>query len=237
MSTARDIITSSLKSIGVLGKGESLDSEDANEALSRLNELVSLYNIDGASIYNRERLEFNLTADKGEYTLGVGGDVNITLPLDVLAVTVRGGDVDYPLSLISLKGYNSINYKKNSGIPYCYYFESNYPLSKLYIYYLPSSGYSAIIDYKKELNGFSSLDTLFSFPEHYKMMLRSNLAVSLASNYEIDPSPVLVREANESRILIESQNSRNYVKELSVGHFPDRFTNRGTVTRDGNYDW
>lgn len=50
MTTALDIIKASLREIGILASSESPESDDAQDALSKLNRMVAAWELDGIAI-------------------------------------------------------------------------------------------------------------------------------------------------------------------------------------------
>ena len=81
--TARDLITATLRSIRVLGVGDHLEAEDANDALNRLNDWLDALALERLSIYYVLRTVKLLANDIASYTVGTGGDINIVRPVHI----------------------------------------------------------------------------------------------------------------------------------------------------------
>ena len=62
--TVQELIESSLRTIGALAKGETLESEDANDGLEALNMMVSTLSLDRNIIFARTEESFTLTVEK-----------------------------------------------------------------------------------------------------------------------------------------------------------------------------
>ena len=88
-TTALALITRALKTIGKLGLGESLDGTLAHDCLLTLNEMLDHWRTQDFLVYRLTRVEVPLTANDGEYTLGVGGDIDTPRPNEIYAAAMR----------------------------------------------------------------------------------------------------------------------------------------------------
>lgn len=91
--TANDLILGALKRINAYAPGESLASDDAEDARDTLNELLDSWSTDGASIFST--LETLLTFVAGQYQYTVGNYDGGTFPGIVtnLSATITGATV------------------------------------------------------------------------------------------------------------------------------------------------
>lgn len=210
MTTAREIITSSLRKIAVLGNGSSLDSTEADQALGTLNDLLSSFSAEGALIFEETLEEFSLVSNQESYTIGTGLDFNTTAPLYITAAYVRQGDTDYPVTPFDEQEYSRISQKSISGsVPRIYYYDTNFPVATIYFYPVPSSSDTFHMYSRKALTSFATLDAVFNMPEQYKAMLIHNLAVWIAPEYEREASPTIKKLAAKSKKTVLVQNKRN----------------------------
>lgn len=69
-TTANDIILGALRFCNIYAPGESLDSADAEDALSTLNDLLDSWSTDQASIYSSEENILTFTPNQYKYTIG-----------------------------------------------------------------------------------------------------------------------------------------------------------------------
>lgn len=213
MTTARDLIKSALRKIHVLGKGSSLDSEDASNALDTLNTMLSMWSAEGAMVYVNTRETFNLSTS-ASYTIGSGGDFNTARPIDIINMYVSDGGIDYTVLPISSSQYASISLKDiSTPYPDYYYYDGGYPLGTIFLYPTPTGG-TITISSIKALSSFTTLDTDFSLPEEYKAAIEYNLAVWLSGEYEREPTASVQRIANKSKEIVMAQNNK---KEMWVG--------------------
>lgn len=208
MATARDIIEAALRKIHVLGKGSSLDDDEAQDALETLNAMMATWSAQGDLIFTESRETFNLT-NAASYTIGSGGDFNTTRPLYFRYVYVSDGSTDYPVKEIDSQQYASITQKNIGNIPQVYYYDAGFPLGTIFLYPVPSSVSTITLYSFKPLTSFSGLTTTFSMPEEYKAALIYNLAVWIAPEYEREASLSTQRIAKRSKNAVMAQNKRN----------------------------
>jgi hypothetical protein len=233
MTTARDIIKSALRKIHVLGKGQSLDADEANDAFLALNSMMSSWSAEGQLVFAETRETFPLTS-AGIYTIGSGADFDTARPLKFLNVFVTVGDIDYPLIEIDSTEYNSIAYKDiTTGYPDCFYYDANYPTAKIYLYTKPSGG-TITFTSVKPLTQFVSLDSDLSMPLEYVDALTYNLAVRLAPEYEREAAPTVKQIANQTKTTVMVQNKQNQFYR-SVVDVPSRGNLNRYNIYEGNY--
>src|SRR3954468_5643769 len=78
--TARDLITAALRSIRVLGVGDYLEAEDANDALDRLNDWIDGLSLERLTMFYVTRTLVPLVVGKASYTIRTGGALGSPRP-------------------------------------------------------------------------------------------------------------------------------------------------------------
>lgn len=215
MTTARTIIERAYKKIGVLGAGQSLTAEEAQDGLIALNYLLESWSIEGGLVYTETEETFPLTSAQS-YTIGSGGDFDTTRPVNVKLVTVKQGTIDYTLDKYDQIQFGEISQKALSGIPTVYYYNGNQPLATISFYPKPDSVTSCTIYSVKELARFATLDTDQTLAVGYGRALEFNLCIDLAPEHGITASPEIVKVANESKAAIFTANSNNDNNAMTV---------------------
>jgi hypothetical protein len=234
MAKARDIIKAALRKIEVLGSGKDLSAEDASDGLEALNGMISAWSVEGAMIYTETKETFNLTSNKGSYTIGSGGDFDTTRPTKIDAAYVRHGGVDYPLTIEGKNDYSIISDKESTGIPSKLYYDENYPLGNIYLWPVPSGSMEITLVTEKPLSEFSSLNTEFAMPPEYKRALIFNLAVEISPEYGRTPHPNVSAIARTSKSVVKTQNRRNDKKTVAID---SAFVSAGSFNiRTGRYN-
>ena len=230
MTTARQIIEQALRSIQVLGQGQTLSANEAAYALEMLNDLLGSWSVEGGLVFQDVIETFSLTG-AASYTIGTGGDFNTARPYDITNayVTAVGGSNDYPLQRYSQSQYANLSNKSiTSGISEAYYFDNNFPLANIFLYPKPTSSYTITLYSRKPLTEFTTLNTDISLPSGYKRALQQNLAIDLAPTYEREPTQSLLSMARESKDNVLASNTRNEkntaaLDEALVGGFGTEF--------------
>ncbi len=213
--TARRLVTEALHECGHTGVGQTPLADDINAGFLRLNIMISQWAQKRWMIY---RLVEGVITSTGAqtYTIGPGGDV--ALDADGRAIALRpdrlengnflrqlnsqpGQPVDYPLTLIESKeDYSTIGLKKLNSFSYMIFYDPAFPLGVLYPWPIPQASiYELHVMFKNELPEFATLDDLINLPPEYNGALLYNLAIRLASYYNIpipptSPLPGLARD-------------------------------------------
>jgi hypothetical protein len=207
--TAREMIASSLRLIGVLASSETPSSDEANDALESLNQMLSSWSTENLVIYQKVREEFSLVANTASYTWGTGGTFNSSRPIEVLSANleIQGTDPqEIPLKILTLKEYAALSLKEaTSSYPQCVYFDGAYPLLGVTFWLVPTDTEKAVF---YSLKPFSTLtlSTELSYPPGYEKAIRYNLAIDLAPEYGRQPDALIMQQAMDAKASIKRKN-------------------------------
>lgn len=199
MTTALDLITGAAKLIGVVFKSEALSSDEANDGLVLLNEMIDTWSNDDMSTIVSTIESFSLTG-AASYTIGSGGDFSTSRPLNILTAVVRVGSVDYPLRLITQEEYQTQIAVKSitSPIPQFLTYDDGYPLGVIKTFPLGTSGSTLFLQTEKPLGNFTLLTTAVNLPPGWKRALKYNLAVDMAPTYGVEVPASVMETAKSS---------------------------------------
>ena len=205
MATVEDIINAAGRKIGL----SSLDTDDINNALEALNNMLGMLGIEFITPYSvKETLA--LTAGDAEYTVGSTGDLNTVRPLALNNIFLRDADgYDYPVGVINNVEYNDITIKTAEGRPTKVYYIPEYPLVRLVFNYEPDTTYTAYFDFQKGFTEYAAVSETVTLPNEYKKALIYNLAVDMAEDFDIQPSQSVLETAKYSRLLISRLRAIN----------------------------
>lgn len=215
MTNARSIINQAARKIAVVGRGQVMPAEEAQDALTALNSMIKGFSAGGGISYNEERQSFSLTGATS-YTIGTGGDFNTERPDDISSAYVTIGGTDYPLTQINSEEYSEIPIKSIGGIPDSFYYQQNTPLGRIFLYPIGVSGYTLTLVTSKQDTPFTDLTTDYSLPEGYEEMLVYNLAVRLAPEYEKPVSQDIMMMAKQSKLAFETFVRRNNYPQSNI---------------------
>lgn len=211
MPTARGLIRSSLRLLGVLATGEQPAAQEAQDGLEALNAFLDSASLERLTAYTIERLDVPLVPGKRTYTWGVpGGDIATPRPLQVEGAVLRlvENDYEYPLELVDQATYQGVALKAESSLyPSLVWYEPTYPLGQLHLWTVPEQGNVLGVFPFVPLTRFSSLDAELNMPQGYEQWLRYGLAVILAPEYGKEPSATIVATLAQSISALKRNNT------------------------------
>lgn len=208
MSTAADIIKLALKDIQVLDEAETPSAALMSDALTTLNQMLALWQIDSKYIYGQVDTTKAATGAQ-TYTIGTGGDFNVSQPARVDYAFTRVNNIDYPCRVLSSwEEYQSISYKAVSGtFPEVLYLNQGVTLGTIYVFPKPTSGTLHVITSVVLPSYTVSADAL-SFPPEYDLVIRFSLAEILAAMIGIAIRPDIAKLAKNFRNMIRVSNTK-----------------------------
>jgi len=212
MATVREICTDALIELGVLDPSETLDANQAAFALRTLNRMLQVWNTEDLMVYTVNRTTFNLVAGQQVYTLGTGGNFNMSRParIDMISILVNNGTypLEIPLQILTDEEWRDTSIKTTPSIwPTKVWITGNMPLNSLYFWPVPQDSTVDCIIYSwGKMDGFTSINDTVSFPNGYEEALVTNLAMFLSSSYGIQPQGTLGLRAAMSKSAIQSLN-------------------------------
>lgn len=209
MTTARDIITKALNKVGAGFKGQAPASDEVNDALDMLNNLLQSLSNDSMLVYTRTWETFTLSTNTASYTIGTGKTFNTAKPLLIVESHIKNGNTDYPLAKITDENYNSlITDKTVGGIPTYFNYDNGHTFGTIRLYPVPQSAYQIFLLTEKELTTFA-LDDDVLLPAGWERMLIYNLAVELFPEYEQQIDQVVLKIAEDAKRLVRANIIRN----------------------------
>ena len=230
MATARDIVTQAFYISGIIGDGQTASGNQINRGLTLLNRMIAQWRRNRWLVYALETNNLTSTG-AASYTVGAGGDFNITRPDTIDSAFVRllngNGNTDYPLEIIQAReDYNKITLKSLVTFPSILFYDSAYPLGVAYFWPVPNANqYGLYITTKVVLQSFSNLSETVVLPEEYLAALEWNLAKKLRVAYQLPSNADVNAEAKDALNVISVTNTQ--VPELSMP---------SNVVRKGRYN-
>jgi hypothetical protein len=207
--TGRDLVSASLRKIGVLASRESPAAQEATDGLAELNRMISSWSTEGLVVHAvTAETPLTLTPGDGTVTMGASGDIT-TRPVVIEKAAIRDGTTDYPLRLLSLDEYTAIPDKTvQSTYPGALYDDGGYPQRTLSLYPVPNAAKSLVLYTLRALTQIATLDTSVSLPDGYEDALVYNLALRLAPEYGKAVPDVVGMVATDSKAMIKRANEK-----------------------------
>jgi len=188
MTTAREIITTSLRRIGAVESGEGPSADEAQDALVLLNDILDSWSLEHLLVLGQTITTKVLTAGQQSYTIGAGGQINIAWPADIEQAHVRDltqpDPLDIPLRILTDTEYAAIGIKTlESTYPEYLWFNRTFPLGALFLSPVPSAGHTLVLWTRGVVASFATLDTDVQLGRGYARALRYALALELCAEY------------------------------------------------------
>jgi hypothetical protein len=211
--TGRDLVTATLKLIGAVAPGETPAYEELNDGLLTLNRMIGSWSNESLLIHAKVREELTLTASDGEYTFGIGGNINTARPMKIEEALIEDvtntPTAEYPLKILTLAEWCAITQKDlESDIPTSLYVDNAYPLTTLSLYPVPSAANKLVLFSWKPITELTTLNTAISLPPGYEEALIYNLAIRLSPEYGRPVSQEIAMIAGDSKASIKRMNHK-----------------------------
>jgi hypothetical protein len=204
--TVTDLIHSSFRLIGAIVAGETLDTEELNDAFISLNQMLASWNTEGASLVARRLVQMNVSSTN-QYPL-----VERTVKIEAASVAISGRDC--PLEIVDAQGWEAVTEKQMLSVDikklYCDY---RYPNPTIFIWPTPRMAGTLYLWLYDTMAQFTSLTQVIDLPPGYEIALRYNFAVALLPEYprsQVDPS--LPAQAQNYKASIVQLNVSNQMR-------------------------
>ncbi len=212
MTTAYDIIHGALRKIGAIAVGETLAPEDSTTGLEQLNAMLDLWSTQHLAVFNNTETVLQLQAGKASYSVGAGGDFDMPRPLRISGAYTRlsptGTTVDYACAEVDYSAYARIGLKSQPGPwPKVMYFNTSFPLAEIIFWPVPSQNAEFHLWADMVFSQFMDLTDDVVLPQGYMLALQANLALLLAPEYGVAPSPGLVQLARSTKKSLKALNA------------------------------
>ncbi len=223
-ASARDLVQDALEMLMVYAAGEAMSDADAERGLTVLNDMLDSWSNEQLTMYQLIEQSTPLIAGKQTYSIGAGGDVNVTRPLRIetgpgaaYVQDVNGNN--YDLAVVARDAWNMIGNRSNlvnSNVPDTLFYDPAFPLGLLNFAPVPNiAGYTAFWDSDLQLTDFASLAGTLSLPPGYALAIKSNLAIDLKPYFlkgQLDPA--IIRKAAESKANIKRTNQKMSIARM-----------------------
>jgi hypothetical protein len=201
--TAGDQINRALRLLGILAEGETPSADMSQDALMALNQMIESWNTERLSVFCTQEQVFTWPA--GEYirTLGPSGDFVGLRPVLVDDATYYrdpGTNVSFGIKFINQQQYDGIAVKTvTSTYPQVCFVNMGYPDITMTVYPRPTRDLEWHIVSVQELDQPANLTTALHFPPGYLRAFAYNLAMEIAPEFGVEPSPQVQRIAMTSK--------------------------------------
>ena len=215
--TAGEQINRALRLLGVLAEGETPSAATSQDSLTALNQMIDSWNTERLSVFCTQDQVFNWPVGEIKRTLGPTGDFvgNRPIQLDDGTYYRAPSGVSYGIKFINQDQYNGIAVKTStSTFPQVIFVNNTFPNVEMYIYPKPTQLLEWHFISVQELTEPATLATELFFPPGYMRAFAYNLAMEIAPEFGVEPSPQVQRIAMTSKRNLKRINNPYDVMSL-----------------------
>ena len=210
ITTAGEQINAALRLIGVLAEGEVPSAATSQDALAALQQMIDSWNTERLSVYNTQDQVFTWPANQISRTLGPTGDFVGNRPVQLDDSTYYrdpSTNVSFGVKFINQAQYNGIAVKTvTSTYPQVVWINQEYPDITITVYPKPTRDLEWHFVSVDELTQPVGLTTQLLIPPGYLRAFKYNLAMEIAPEFGVEPSPQVQRIAMTSKRNIKRIN-------------------------------
>jgi len=221
--SAGDQINRALRLLGVLAEGETPAASVSQDSLMAMNQMIDSWNTERLSVFSTIDQIVNWPVGAINATLGPSGSLvrlNGTAVRPILvddATYFRDPqtNVSYGIKLINQQQYDGIAVKTvTSTYPQVMFINMTYPDIDIYIYPKPTRLLEFHFISVEELSQPATLATTLAFPPGYLRAFTYNLAMEIAPEFGVEPSPQVQRIAMTSKRNLKRINNPDDVMSM-----------------------
>tara|TARA_R110000868_G_scaffold47993_1_gene156627 strand:+ start:56 stop:766 length:711 start_codon:yes stop_codon:yes gene_type:complete len=222
--TAGEQINRALRLLGVLAEGETTSAVTSQDALVAMNQMIDSWNTERLSVFTTEDQVFTWPSGFISRTLGPTGDFVGNRPVLVDDATYfKAGTVSYGIKIINQQQYNGIAVKTvTSTYPQVLYVNMDFPNITLTVYPKPTQDLEWHIVSVQELDQPATLATVLAYPPGYLRAFTYNLAMEIAPEFGVEPSPQVQRIAMTSKRNLKRINNPDDVMAMPYSLITNR---------------
>lgn len=202
-ASAGELIKGALRLIGQLAEGEEPSADTMQDSIMAMNQMIQSWNTERLSVFGTQDQIFIWPAYTMTRTIGPTGDFVGQRPIEIDDATYfkdPQSGLSFGVKMINQQQYDGIAFKTvTSTYPQVLWVNNSFPDMTMTIYPVPIKDLEWHIISVETLNEVSSVATDMYFPPGYLRAFRYNLAMELAPEFGVEPSPQVVRIAMTSK--------------------------------------
>lgn len=216
--TAGEQINRALRLLGVLAEGETPSASVSQDSLMALNQLIDSWNTERLSTFVTQDQIFTWPAGLVSRDLGPTGDFIGNRPIlldDATYFRDPGTNVSFGVKFINQQQYDGIAVKTvSSTYPQVLWVNMGFPDVTLTIYPRPTRDLEWHFVSVQELDKAADLSTVMYYPPGYLRAFTYNLAMEIAPEFGVEPSPQVQRVAMVSKRDLKRINNPDDVMSM-----------------------
>jgi hypothetical protein len=217
-TTAGDQINRALRLLGVLAEGETPSAATSQDGLTALNQMIDSWNTERLSVFSTQDQIFTWPAGEITRTLGPSGNFSGNRPVlfdDATYYRDPGTNVSFGIKFINQQQYDGIAVKTvTSTYPQVIFVNMTYPDATMTVYPKPTRDLEWHFISVNELSNPAVLTTNLTFPPGYLRAFVYNLAMEIAPEFGVEPSPQVTRIAMTSKRNLKRINNPDDIMSM-----------------------
>jgi hypothetical protein len=210
-ATAGELIKGSLRLIGMLAEGEEPSADTMQDSIMAMNQMIQSWDTERLAVYSTMDQVFTWPAYEMTRTIGPTGNFAGERPIEVDDATYfkdPSSGLSFGVKLINQQQYDGIAFKTvTSTYPQVLWVNNSFPDMTLTVYPVPIKALEWHIISVETLHEVTSVATDIYFPPGYLRAFRYNLAMELAPEFGVEPSPQVQRIAMTSKRNLKRVNN------------------------------
>ena len=216
--TAGDQINRALRLLGVLAENETPSAAMSQDGLMAMNQMIDSWDTERLSVFCTQDQVFTWPAGEYVRTLGPSGNFIGLRPVLLDEATYYrdpGTNVSFGIKFINQQQYNGIAVKTvTSTYPQVIFVNMGFPDVTMSIYPRPTRDLEWHFISVQKLDEPATLVTDLLFPPGYLRAFTYNLAMEMAPEYGVEPSPQVQRIAMTSKRNLKRINNPDDVMSM-----------------------
>ena len=215
--TAGEQINRALRLLGVLAESETPSASVSQDSLMALNQMIDSWNTERLSTFVTQDQVYTWPAGFISRTLGPSGDFvgNRPILMDDATYYKAPNGVSYGIKFINQQQYDGIAVKTvTSTYPQVCWVNMGFPDITLTVYPKPTQDLEWHMISVEELDRPADLSTVMYYPPGYLRAFTYNLAMEIAPEFGVEPSPQVTRIAMTSKRDLKRINNPDDVMAL-----------------------
>jgi hypothetical protein len=216
--TAGEQINRALRLLGVLAEGETPSASVSQDALMAMNQMIDSWNTERLSTFVTQDQIFTWPAGLVSRTLGPSGDFIGLRPVlldDATYFRDPSTNVSFGVKFINQQQYNGIAVKTvSSTYPQVLWTNMGFPDVTLTVYPRPTRDLEWHFVSVQELDKPANLSTVLYYPPGYLRAFTYALAMEIAPEFGVEPSPQVQRIAMTSKRDLKRINNPDDVMSM-----------------------
>lgn len=217
--SARQLGTTALRLLGVAAAEMPLTADQAQSALDALNSMLDSWSTETLLTFRRPKIPLVLVPGRSAYTWGLATpacdiprEPPVRLELCLLTVEDTPPGLEWEVAILDQSEYEAGIWIKQltSSYPTAVYLDLDAPVATLQVWPVPDHAYTLQLLPQMAHQPYGGWDDVLSWPAGWQRPLTYNLALELAPQYGVEPSPLILRTAEESKRML-------YVPNVEVG--------------------